>query len=588
MTRITATPAHWASRNKLLISCATLAIATAALFPQKANAQAFQGSIGSTSGSSVTRTNTSSTSETITVGGNATINWSPTDVATGTAAAIDFLPSGNAATFTSSSGVLDYTVLNRIVPLDPGRPIALNGTVISTLQGTSAIGGNVWFYSPGGILVGASAVFNVGGLLLTTADPSGWSTNSNGFTGSFATSDPNSKVSIASGATINAVQQNSYVAVIAPRIEQGGTVKVDGSAAYVAANSLTMTMNQGLFDIQVDVGGGTDDPNGVVHTGSTTGGDTTALSTTHKVYIVAVPKNLALQMLLGGTIGFDANTAGYENGQIVLSSGWSINDTGSGFDVSTESTVDSSISIGPGTYLSDLWAIARGDIIALANTGGIDFAGNVTFSTYDAANTGYVTLEATNNNTLTVGGNVSMQTSNPFNYSEASILANTGGTVDIGGELTMVASGQPGEGGNVAIRADNGTINITGPSTLIADGQYFAVATSDSSAGAAFGGSVDITSYNSGVINTGSIFATAGGVGQDAQDNFGTAGSGYGGSVTMDADSGGSITVDGDYYAQAPGIGGNMLGTTPSGGSGSGGTTSIPARAVGSHPLLGR
>ena len=48
---------------------------------------------------------------------------------------------------------------------------------------------------------------------------------------------------------------------------KAGTVKVNGSAAYVAADQLTMTMNQGLFDIQVDVGGGTDDANGIVHTG---------------------------------------------------------------------------------------------------------------------------------------------------------------------------------------------------------------------------------------------------------------------------------------------------------------------------------
>jgi filamentous hemagglutinin family protein len=370
MTCITATPAHWASRTKLLISCASLAIATAGLFPQKAQAQAFQGTIGSTSGSSVTRTNTSGTSETITVGGNATINWSPTDVATGTAAAIDFLPAGNTATYTSSSGVVDYTVLNRIVPVDPSRPIALNGTVVATLQGTSAIGGNVWFYSPGGILVGANALFNVGGLLLTTADPgAGWSADANGFSGSFATSDPNSKVSIASGAQINALQQNSYVAVIAPRVEQGGTVKVDGSAAYVAANSLTMTMNQGLFDIEVDVGGGTDDPNGVVHTGSTTSGDTAALSATHKIYIVAVPKNLALTMLLGGTIGFDANTVGYDNGQIVLSAGLRINDTGSGFALWSEPGANASIDFGPGNYLSNVFGYAIGDITAVADTG---------------------------------------------------------------------------------------------------------------------------------------------------------------------------------------------------------------------------
>ena len=54
---------------------------------------------------------------------------------------------------------------------------------------------------------------------------------------------------IQNGGKINALAAGSYVALIAPRIEQGGDVRVNGSAAYVAADILTMTMNQGLFDI---------------------------------------------------------------------------------------------------------------------------------------------------------------------------------------------------------------------------------------------------------------------------------------------------------------------------------------------------
>ena len=42
--------------------------------------------------------------------------------------------------------------------------------------------------------------------------------------------------------------------MIAPRIEQGGNVQVNGSAAYTAADGLTMTMNQGLFDVAVPFG----------------------------------------------------------------------------------------------------------------------------------------------------------------------------------------------------------------------------------------------------------------------------------------------------------------------------------------------
>ncbi len=65
----TAHPTHRAIRRKLLISCATFAIATAALTPQRARAQAaptgaFQGTITSSSGAS--RTDMGTGTETIT------------------------------------------------------------------------------------------------------------------------------------------------------------------------------------------------------------------------------------------------------------------------------------------------------------------------------------------------------------------------------------------------------------------------------------------------------------------------------------------------------------------------------------------
>src|SRR6476620_384106 len=171
--------------NRLLVACATLAIAAAALAPQKARAQAvpvgaFQGTILSATNASQNITKPG-VEETITItNSTATINWNATDN--------NFLPNGNKATFTSSSGITDYTVLNRITPVDGGQ-IQLNGTLLSTLQGTATKGGNIWFYSPSGIMVGSTAKFDVGGLLLTSISPTLSSNDATGFSASFSRGD---------------------------------------------------------------------------------------------------------------------------------------------------------------------------------------------------------------------------------------------------------------------------------------------------------------------------------------------------------------------------------------------------------------
>ena len=358
------------TRRRLMWSCAAAAIAvTAGNTAQQARAQAFAGTPTLPNPNiavdgSATRTITGGTTETITVSTNkATINWTSTDNAgSGT---IDFLPAGNVATFTNDPlATADFTVLNRIVPADPTRAIALNGSVISTLQSVSgtATGGHVWFYSPGGIIVGASAVFNVGGLLLTVNDPVSYDATANGFTGHFtAAANSTASVTIDPGAKIDASPENSYVALVAPRVVQGGDVSVNGSAAYVAGEDVTLTMNQGLFDIQVDVGTSdpfsTDGPNGIVHTGTTGGPASTGAGDNQKIYMVAVPKNQALTMLLSGNAGFTpAGAAQVVNGEIVLSAGWSIFDTGGSRSISSPITSDASIQIDPGTYTSNVFA----------------------------------------------------------------------------------------------------------------------------------------------------------------------------------------------------------------------------------------
>ena len=69
-------------------------------------------------------------------------------------------------------------------------------------------------------------MFDVGGLLLTSISPTLNSNDASGFSASFSPAEGDGgTIQIMSGAQINALQQNSYVALVAPRVEQGGNVQ---------------------------------------------------------------------------------------------------------------------------------------------------------------------------------------------------------------------------------------------------------------------------------------------------------------------------------------------------------------------------
>ena len=206
------------------------------------------------------------------------------------------------------NGLTDHTVLNRVVPTDPSRAIRFDGRVLSN--------DNVWFYSPGGIVIGGRGSFDVGSLVLTThdIDTSGGLFGPDGEIRFRGTSGSSSSIVIEDrpNATdsIEATNDGSYVALVASRIENFGRVDVNGSVAYVAAEQADITINSGLFDINVTAG--TTDPNGVVHgAGGRTEGAARnptdefvdddgsiipANPDAQTIYLVAVPKNDAITM----------------------------------------------------------------------------------------------------------------------------------------------------------------------------------------------------------------------------------------------------------------------------------------------------
>ncbi|CAA9486822.1 MAG: hypothetical protein AVDCRST_MAG91-326, partial [uncultured Sphingomonadaceae bacterium] len=371
------------TRRRLLLSCA-MGAAVAGMMSGRASAQsvsggAFQGTPTIAGGqATIART---PTVDTITVSSpSAIINWTTNDTATG-GGAINFLPQGNTGIFQNDgAATANFSVLNRIIPTDPNRPVAFNGAVISRLRDSAGNvtgpGGTVAFYSPGGILIGSTATFDVGSLLLTALDPVNFATAGAGGTFQLrGAAGSQAAVVIQQGAQLNALAQNSYIAVAAPRIQQDGQVRVNGSAAYVAAESVDLTINNGLFDINVLTGTG--DANGIVHNGSTGGPASTGGTDNHRIYMVAVPKNQVLTALLGGSAGFDAaSNVSVENGAIILSAGYGIDETATG-PVFTSPQQNASFNINPGTYSSDIQGFATADFFAAPTNGSMSFAGDI-------------------------------------------------------------------------------------------------------------------------------------------------------------------------------------------------------------------
>ncbi|WP_336950660.1 histidine kinase [Sphingobium aromaticivastans] len=495
----------------LLGGCAS-AIALGWSMPAAAQT-AFQGNYSVVLGSaSITR----GTTDTIAVNGSETvINWTPTDTSgTGT---IDFLPNGRTAQFTVnvSAPISDYTVLNRILPVDGNglpvsRIVALNGTVQSDLFGSA--GGKVWFYAPGGIIAGPTSVFNVGSLVLTSNDidlsgPNGGSLYGPGGEIRFrGVAGSNAAVEVQAGAQINALAAGSYVALVAPRVVQAGAVSVDGSTAYVGAEAADITINGGLFDIAISAG--TTDANGVVHSGTTAPPAAGGSGNPQRVYMVAVPKNNALTMLLSGDVGYTAAaTATPVGSAIILSAGSDVGHDGFGNVVTAPNataTAEAGFSIGSGNWQFDLTGVATGGIV-VRPTVATHFIGNVTLSADQS-----IALQADQAGAITADKDMTLNA----------------GFGAVGGRIDLLAFGGSGSA------ATNGQIDVTGGLTLNAIGNGEAGVSAPPPIGAdASGGTINLIATG-GLIRAGSLSANAMGYAGYGSDRSGNA---TGGAITLSA-----------------------------------------------------
>jgi filamentous hemagglutinin family protein len=610
----------------LLLSCA----AGALLAPLDTVAgQAFQGDHMVVAGA-VTRTPTSPTTETIRVESpSAVLNWSPADIVG--QGPVDFLPAGNIATFQNGPNNPDFLVLNRILPQNPTRPVALNGVVLSRLQqlgGEAAAGGTVAFFTPAGLIIGGKAMFDVGNLLLTTIEPTLDAQGNFFVANSYALSgkvDATSAVVIEDGASISALEHGSYVAVAAPQVRQGGNVRVNGSTAYVAAESVSLTINSGLFDIQVKVGSSSA-PAVLVHGGSTGGPASLGPGDNQAIYMVAVPKNTAISLLLRGNAGYDAPAAGAteENGAIILSAGRNVNQDFA--NTTPASAIAANIDIRGTVATSDLFGLATNDAIATAFAGlPVTFGQDVTLVapeanvgadggtltvhgsavvttgrhdifTFDASQTGNANLFSRAGGTVAIDGDARVSASTRSIPGSGAvggeaIVSADGGGIAIGGRLWIEADAEQGFdpnvdpsdslGGSAGIgAAAGGTVNVAGRTEISADGTGgVGFGVGDGTPGTGTGGNSFVRSHgaNSAVTFAGTLDLGAGGQGGSA--NSGTSSGGTGGEARLEATAGGRIAGVAASIG-ATGVGGHGFANPPPlpnmpGGSGTGGAARV-------------
>jgi len=423
-------------------------------------------------------------SDTITVNAHdALVDWTATD------AGGVFLPTGNTLTFNADTSVSGaYTVLNRVSSSAAGAsPLQINGTV------NSGDAGRIWFYNPTGWVVGSSGAFNVGSLLLTASpvtinagNPDGQKfAGANGAITLGQAPNAGASITVQNGAQITTVAPGSYVALVAPRVVQGGTVSANGSVAYVGAEAATLTVNNGLFNITVDTG--TTDANGVVHTGTTTGAAATFSDPYHGIYLVTVPKNDVTTMLVSGSLGYAPAVAANSeiDGTITLSAGYNVSGGNVNFPA-TPAAAGGRISVSGLTTSNQVIATAsdRIDIDATASSTNFQSTQLVALRAQNA-----VGLSAAAGHQISTGGILEIDATTGPVGGTATITLTGGGRLAVGSDLNVDVSGRGGieidpqnqqqllagstgkdaSGGSIITTITNGQLAVTGQAVLAAN-----------------------------------------------------------------------------------------------------------------------
>ena len=226
------------------------------------------------------------------------------------------LNSGEQANF--SFDQRNHFVLNRVT----SSAININGQVTGT--GPGGVGGNIFFYSPQGVIFGPNTRVNAGGMLATSAAPDTTAFLTPGninipFTGSGS----GGPVTVAGGAQFNAT---AFIAFVAPRVDTaaGSTVTVNdnGTALYGAADS---------YEIQFFPTGDNDltlftfiVPSAAAGTPLSTPLNVAGTTTSGTIYLAAISRAAVAGQIINAPGLLTARSSFVEYGQVTITTGRTI------------------------------------------------------------------------------------------------------------------------------------------------------------------------------------------------------------------------------------------------------------------------
>lgn len=564
--------------------------------PRESATQAVQGTPTFQPGTSFgTRT---ANSDQIVVTTNSTIiNWTTLDTRTidQTTNFIDFLPTGTTLSFVGPGS--EFNVLNRIIPTANAagkyRGISLDGTVNSFIGASQPQGGSIWFYSPGGILVGSNSAFNVGSLAFTTSDLT-YSVGAFGSSLYFnGVSDPFSQVFIDAGAQITLPNEGSYLVAFAPSIVQAGNVNVNGQVTY-ASGETGIAFLDGFGNVGVSVSADAQPGNFIIHTGTTTGPASTGVLDDHVITFLA--PGPGLEVLLSGAIGYaEPNAVSVDpNGRIEIfadSVEFGAGQVDSAVNLFSNDVLNVAVSgigndlvFGSATNAVDVTFSANNAVNLSATAGAsINVSGNLGISAGTVGQGGDITItvddagrdSAAIVSGLIVGGNLTVGVGAVGDYDpdmgqggdafggNLAVSVSQGGDIAVGGNASFVATGRGGYGNYRSGNGQGGSIGLTmtGANSAISVGGTLDITSAGlssvnpqngyaytDSAGSTTGGSIDLV-LTEGTLNVASLTLDASATGTDSFGfNPGTyqgysGGNATGGSVTMTTGPGASINI---------------------------------------------